>query len=72
MSRVFQPAANAFSMTFTPTASDIDANEHVNNVVYVRWLQDVGTAHWNARFDDATRAPDESSSSDVISSSPMR
>ncbi len=34
----------------------IDENEHVNNVVYVGWLQDVGTAHWNARFDDATRA----------------
>ena len=34
----------------------IDANGHVNNVVYVGWLQDVGTAHWNARFDDETRA----------------
>ncbi|QFU30054.1 thioesterase family protein [Brevundimonas sp. Bb-A] len=34
----------------------IDANGHVNNVVYVGWLQDVGTAHWNARFDEATRA----------------
>jgi len=29
---------------------DIDANDHVNNVVYVRWLQDVGTTHWEARF----------------------
>ena len=35
----------------------IDENNHVNNVVYVGWLQDVGTAHWNARFDDETRAP---------------
>lgn len=33
----------------------IDENEHVNNVVYVGWLQDVGTAHWNARFDEDTR-----------------
>ena len=33
----------------------IDANGHVNNVVYVGWLQDAGTAHWNARFDEATR-----------------
>ena len=32
----------------------IDANGHVNNVVYVGWLQDAGTAHWNARFDDET------------------
>ena len=34
----------------------IDDNGHVNNVVYVGWLQDAGTAHWNARFDDETRA----------------
>lgn len=34
----------------------IDANGHVNNVVYVGWLQDAGTAHWNARFDAGTRA----------------
>ena len=34
----------------------IDENNHVNNVVYVGWLQDVGTAHWNARFDETTRA----------------
>ncbi|MBD3835194.1 acyl-CoA thioesterase [Brevundimonas sp.] len=34
----------------------IDANGHVNNVVYVGWLQDAGTAHWNARFDEDTRA----------------
>lgn len=34
----------------------IDGNGHVNNVVYVGWLQDAGTAHWNARFDDQTRA----------------
>ncbi|HEV7352050.1 MAG TPA: acyl-CoA thioesterase [Brevundimonas sp.] len=34
----------------------IDANGHVNNVVYVGWLQEAGTAHWNARFDEDTRA----------------
>ena len=35
----------------------IDENGHVNNVVYVGWLQDAGTAHWNARFgiEDRTR-----------------
>ena len=33
----------------------IDENGHVNNVVYVGWLQDAGTAHWNARFDVETR-----------------
>lgn len=34
----------------------IDANGHVNNVVYVGWLQEAGTAHWSARFDEETRA----------------
>lgn len=29
-----------------PTAADIDALGHVNNAVYVRWLQEAGTAHW--------------------------
>lgn len=27
-----------------------DANGHVNNVVYVQWLQDAGTNHWFSRF----------------------
>jgi len=26
---------------------DIDLMGHVNNVVYVRWVQDVAAAHWN-------------------------
>lgn len=38
-----------FETTFTPQASDIDANGHVNNVVYLRWIQDMATAHWAAR-----------------------
>jgi acyl-CoA thioester hydrolase len=29
-----------------PTAGDIDALGHVNNAVYVRWLQEAGTEHW--------------------------
>ena len=38
-----------FRLAFTPTPDDIDANGHVNNVVYLRWAQDMGVAHWNAR-----------------------
>lgn len=26
--------------------SDIDALKHVNNVVYVQWVQDIAEAHW--------------------------
>lgn len=51
MSRLLEPPAGrqVFSLQFTPQASDIDANGHVNNVVYVRWIQDMATAHWAAR-----------------------
>ena len=51
MSRLLEPPAGrqVFSREFTPAASDIDANGHVNNVVYVRWIQDMATSHWNAR-----------------------
>ena len=48
--------SNRFALTFTARPEHIDENNHVNNVVYVGWLQDVGTAHWNARFDEDTRA----------------
>lgn len=38
----------AFTMTITPAPSDIDELGHVNNAAWVRWMQDVATAHWNA------------------------
>lgn len=44
-----------FVVPLTIRPEHIDANGHVNNVVYVGWLQDAGTAHWNARFDAETR-----------------
>lgn len=37
-----------FSLSITPTSADIDELGHVNNAVWVRWIQDVATAHWNA------------------------
>lgn len=43
-------------MTFTPTAADIDANEHVNNVVYLAWAQDLAITHWEARTTPEERA----------------
>ena len=27
---------------------DIDEQNHVNNTVYLRWIQDVATAHWKS------------------------
>ena len=34
-------------------AEDIDELGHVNNAVWVRWIQDVATAHWQAVADPA-------------------
>ncbi len=44
-----------FVLPLTIGPEHIDENGHVNNVVYVGWLQEAGTAHWNARFDAETR-----------------
>ena len=35
-----------FSHSFQVSAEDIDEQNHVNNVAYVRWTQDVAIAHW--------------------------
>ncbi len=40
---------NRFAHGFTVEASDIDVMGHVNNVVYVQWIQDVAVKHWMAR-----------------------
>jgi len=35
-----------FSHSFRVQAGDIDAQGHVNNVAYLRWIQDIAVAHW--------------------------
>ena len=42
------PGRQVFALAFEPTPSDIDENGHVNNVVYLRWAQDIGVAHWRS------------------------
>ena len=41
-------APTAFEQTITVAAGDLDELHHVNNVVYLRWVQDIATAHWAA------------------------
>jgi acyl-CoA thioester hydrolase len=36
--------------------ADIDEQGHVNNTVYLRWVQDVATAHWRAIASPETQA----------------
>ena len=35
-----------FSHSFCVQHDDIDEQGHVNNVAYIRWIQDVAVAHW--------------------------
>jgi len=45
-----------FSKTFTAAAEHIDVMGHVNNAVWVQWVQDLATAHWDAVADPAHAA----------------
>lgn len=38
----------SFSVPFTATAADIDELGHVNNAVWVRWVQELAVRHWAA------------------------
>lgn len=42
-------AAEIFTQRFPVDAADIDELSHVNNIVYLRYAQDIATAHWRAR-----------------------
>jgi acyl-CoA thioester hydrolase len=37
-----------FTLTRTATPADIDELGHVNNAVWVRWIQDIAVAPWQA------------------------
>ena len=37
-----------FEQTVRVAGEDLDERAHVNNVVYVRWVQQVAVAHWRA------------------------
>lgn len=44
------------TLTRAVQPSDIDELGHVNNGVYVRWVQDAATSHWTADADPADQA----------------
>jgi acyl-CoA thioester hydrolase len=45
-----------FTLAITVRPEDIDEQGHVNNVVFLRYVQDVATAHWRARALPADQA----------------
>ena len=40
--------SNRYTMTFTAGPEHIDELGHVNNAVWVDWIQQIATAHWSA------------------------
>jgi len=46
------PNKKYFSLSITVYKNDIDELGHVNNVVYVRWVQEVAAAHWDTLASD--------------------
>ena len=51
MSKNTEPE-NTFNLSITVGVDDIDALKHVNNVVYLRYVQDIAQAHWDAISSD--------------------
>lgn len=37
-----------FTLTVPVSPEDIDEQDHVNNMVYLRWVQEIAIAHWRA------------------------
>nr|HQU74885.1 thioesterase [Calditrichia bacterium] len=48
-------ATEKFEMPITVDNSHIDQLGHVNNTVYLKWVQEAATAHWMARTTDAEK-----------------
>lgn len=49
-------AGKPFEIAITVKPDDIDDLGHVNNVVYIRWVQEVATAHWNSVANEELKA----------------
>ena len=48
--------AERFDLPIRVEAADIDELGHVNNVTYLRWVQDAAVAHWTAAAPAAEQA----------------
>ena len=41
-------SSTPFEISVSVMPGDIDEQNHVNNTVYLRWVQEIATAHWQA------------------------
>lgn len=56
------PTPRRHERVFPVAPSDIDDQGHVNNLVYIRWIQDVAIEHWGT----AARPEDQTSTAWVV------
>ncbi len=49
-------SSEPFEVAISVTPEDIDQLGHVNNVVYVRWIQAAAVAHWDAIAPEAEKS----------------
>ncbi|MCB0117635.1 MAG: acyl-CoA thioesterase [Anaerolineales bacterium] len=52
------PISSIYTKTFTIPSSAIDENGHVNNVVYVQWMQDIAVEHYSSIGGVEAQGPD--------------
>ncbi len=52
------PVSPAYSKTITVPKEVIDGNGHVNNVVYVQWMQDIAVEHYASIGGIKAQGPD--------------
>jgi acyl-CoA thioester hydrolase len=48
--------SNFYIHPITVSAADIDTMGHVNNVVYLRYIQEAATAHWLAKASEVVKS----------------
>lgn len=52
------PISPTYSKTFTIPVNSIDENGHVNNVMYVQWMQDIAVEHYASIGGIVAQGPD--------------
>src|SRR5664279_3035466 len=51
-----EKSSSIFEYRVAAAAADIDGLAHVNNIVYLRWVQEAAIAHWKTLSNDAINA----------------
>jgi acyl-CoA thioester hydrolase len=49
------PSSERYELSLAVTPDDIDIMDHVNNIVYLRWVQEAATAHWTSSATEEER-----------------